>query len=64
MKAIDQECVHSNPSQAVVRYAVPNAEHGFKPKLEETERSSPELYDKFVRYVALQDYVRNFEAQL
>lgn len=40
------------------------AEHGFKPKLEETERSSPELYDKFVRYVALQDYVRNFEAQL
>ena len=41
-----------------------HAEHGFKPQLREAERSSPELYDKFVRYVALQDYVRNFEAQL
>ncbi len=41
-----------------------HAEHGFKPQLQEAERSSPELYDKFVRYVALQDYVRNFEAQL
>lgn len=40
------------------------AEYGVKPKLEETERSSPELYDKFVRFVALQDYVRNFESQL
>ena len=40
------------------------AEHGYKPQLQEAERSSPELYDKFVRYVAMQDYVRNFEAQL
>ena len=59
MHASQIACKHSTKASRVL-----HAEHGFKPQLREAERSSPELYDKFVRYVALQDYVRNFEAQL
>lgn len=51
--------------QEIARFMAQHEQkYGVKPKLEETERSSPELYDKFVRFVALQDYVRNFESQL
>lgn len=57
--SIHVACMHLKNTSGVL-----HAEHGFKPQLREAERSSPELYDKFVRYVALQDYVRNFEAQL
>lgn len=39
-------------------------EHGIKPALEDAETTSPQLYAKFVRFVALQDFVRNFEEGL
>ena len=40
------------------------AAHGYKPPLGEVQQSSPAQYRKLVRYVALQDFVRDFETQL
>ena len=38
---------------------MPAAVHGTKPNMEETAAQAPDMYRKFVKYIALRDFVRN-----